>query len=121
MKSPSHPSVDDATKLVADRTWTVTQDPNRRDLAEEAMKLRGDDWADEAQVTGRQLVYSEWRAGAQSVSLMKQPGTGVWTKWTAPTSMREVEPGVSLLLDGRKSNREPQWKVRQKTEGEADA
>jgi hypothetical protein len=121
MKSPSHPSIDDVTKLVADRTWTVTQDPHRRDLAEEAMKLRGDDWADEAQIPGRQLVYSGWGAGAQSVSLMKQPGTGAWTKWTAPTSMREVEPGVSLLLDGRRSNRDPQWKVRQKPEGEADA
>ena len=121
MQSPSHPSVADATKLVADRTWTVTQEPNMRDLAEEAMKERGDDWADKAQVPGRQLVYSDWNAGAQSVSLMEQPGTGAWTKWTAPTSMREVEPGVPLLLDRRTSNRDPQWKVRIKSEGEADA
>lgn len=121
MTSPSHPSVDDATKLVTERAWTVTQDPNRRDLAEEAMKLRGDDWADEAQVPGRQLVYSEWRAGAQSVALMKQPGTGAWTKWTAPTSMREVEPGVSLLLDERRSKFQPQWKARKSVEGESDA
>lgn len=121
MRSPSHPSVVEATKLVSERTWTVTQDPNRRDLTVEAMKLRGDDWADEAQVPGRQLVYSEWRAGAQSVALMKQPGKGAWTKWTAPTSMREVEPGVPLLMDQRRSNSEPNWKVRQRHDGASDA
>jgi hypothetical protein len=67
------------------------------------------------------LVYSEWRAGAQSVALMKQPGKGAWTKWTAPTSMREVEPGVPLLMDQRRSNSEPNWKVRQRHDGASDA
>ena len=119
MRSATHPSIGEATRLVGERTWTVTQDPERRDMAEDAMRSRGDGWAREAQVLGRDFVYSDWRAGPQAVPLLKEPGNGPWTDWTAPTSMREVEPGVSLMLDERRSLVDPPWIARKSGDGGA--
>jgi hypothetical protein len=121
MRNGEHAVVAEAVDLISNRAWTVTQDPNRRQHATEAMKWRSDDWVRSAKVPGRDFVYSKWRAGDRAVSLMKEPGQGEWTEWTAPTSMREVEPGVSLMLDDRISNFDSPWQENTNNDGDNDA
>jgi Helicase conserved C-terminal domain len=53
-------------------------------------------WVREAKVPNRYLGY---RPGANMVGLLRRPDEGDWTQWTCPTSLRDVEPGVRLLLN----------------------
>ena len=52
-----------------------------------------------------QLGYeTEWGQG-DVVALLKKPGLQRWDELTVPMSMREVEPGVSLIMDTRNSTK----------------
>ena len=69
-----------------------------------------DAWAGEASVPNRKLGYRKPRTKDDvTVPLLKQPGTGPWETFTVPTSMREVEPGVGLVLDGTSRDDLPLW------------
>ena len=46
---------------------------------------------------GEVLGYRQKQDG-KTVGLLHQPSEGPWGLWTCPTSLREVEPGVNLLL-----------------------
>jgi len=35
-----------------------------------------------------------------------------WDELTAPMSMREVEPGVNLIMDAAKLDEGPEWQAR---------
>jgi hypothetical protein len=121
MTSPSQPEVTDTTEVVTSRAWDVTDDPDKKALAEAAMKERADDWVKEASVPGRTLVFDKYGAGPTSVPLMGPPGLDAWGKWTVPMSMREVEPGVRLILEDRASSLDPDWQVRLKKDGDEEA
>ena len=71
---------------------------------------RFDQWA--KKVTSREgdLSYDRKR-GSQAVNLLSMPGKDAWSKFTVPTSMREVEPGVNLLLNNEKLPDGPDWKM----------
>jgi hypothetical protein len=112
MTSPSRPEIIGSTDAVTARTWDVTDDPAKKALAEASMKSRADDWAKEASVAGRTLVFDKQGAGPTSVPLMEAPGINPWTTWTVPMSMREVEPGVRLILDDRSTSPAPEWQAR---------
>ena len=63
---------------------------------------RIDRWVKEATRGGRQLGYeTEWGQG-DVFALLRKPGAQRWDELTAPMSMREVEPGVSLIMDDAK-------------------
>ena len=50
---------------------------------------------------------------------MKKPGALAWEKFTVPTSMREVEPGVKLIMDvSNLSDDHPGWQARKKDDEE---
>jgi hypothetical protein len=66
-----------------------------------------DHWAAEATVPGRRLVYS--RARDAEYSLLREPGNRPWDRFTVPTSMREVEPGVGLLMGSSSVEHLPVW------------
>lgn len=59
---------------------------------------------------GRKLGY-EAKSG-DVVALLKKPGAVAWDKFTVPMSMREVEPGVRLIVDDSKIDDQPQWRMK---------
>jgi hypothetical protein len=52
-----------------------------------------------------------YEKGADVTGLLKKPDEGTWERWTAPMSLREVEPEVLLQLDRRDSSADdaPPW------------
>jgi len=55
-------------------------------------------WKAEAAVGQRTLVYQRRGKSDTDVSLLQEPGIEGWSKWTVPTSMRNVETAVPLAL-----------------------
>jgi hypothetical protein len=97
---------------VAERTWEVTEDSTKKSLTEQELKQRADEWAKEAGVGGRTLVYQKYGAGPTAYPLLEAPGVKPWTDWTVPMSMREVEPGVRLVMEDTRSTSDPTWRAR---------
>ncbi|GGV44143.1 helicase [Actinomadura cremea] len=73
---------------------------NARDAVdvERELDTRLDFWARERTVPERVLGYRTPRRSDAVAGLMRQPDGAPWTKTTCPTSLRDVEPGVRLLL-----------------------
>ena len=64
---------------------------------------------------GRILAYE--KRGPEkdkTVALIRSPGIQAWDNWTVPMSMREVEPGVNLVMEDDRSNQDPVWRARPK-------
>src|SRR5205085_2263362 len=102
LTSPSLPAMTSVVDAVTERTWEVTEDSAKKIRATAEMKSRADEWAKEASVSGRVLVYQKFRAGPTAYALLEEPGIKPWSTWTVPMSMREVEAGVNLVMeDGR--------------------
>jgi hypothetical protein len=79
-----------------------------KDRTEQLAKERIDRWVYEAQKGGRTLGYKGKKDG-DTVGLLKSPGPQPWETFTTPTSMREVEPNVSLILGGLEGVDAPKW------------
>lgn len=109
MTTPTNKEFVDVTKLIAARTWDVTNNKSKRDHVDGSMQERGDQWAKDANFPGRELVFDKKGANDTSVALMNAPGLKPWGDWTVPMSMREVEPGVRLILEDRSSKNDPDW------------
>jgi hypothetical protein len=112
MTSPSMSEMSETVQIVSDRTWEVTEDAGKKGLAVAEIKSRADDWAKEAGVGGRTLVYQRYGAGPTAYPLLETPGIKPWTDWTVPMSMREVEAGVRLIMEDDRSNSDPAWRSR---------
>ena len=112
LTSPSRPEVVSTVDSVTERTWEVTEDSAKKNLATAELKSRADEWAKEAAVPGRMLVYQRYGAGPTAYALLEAPGIKPWSKWTVPMSMREVEPGVNLVMEDDRSNQDPDWHPR---------
>ena len=110
--SPSRPEMVSTVESFTARTWEVTEDSTKKNLATAEMKSRADEWAKEAAVPGRVLVYQKYRAGPTAYALLETPGIKPWSMWTVPMSMREVEPGVNLVMEDDRSNNDPAWRSR---------
>jgi hypothetical protein len=54
-------------------------------------------WELEQRVPGRKLAYRSRKDGVTQ-GLLRSPEVGEWQTFTTPTSLRNVEPGVNLLL-----------------------
>ncbi|MCM2449000.1 DISARM system helicase DrmA [Agrobacterium vitis] len=112
MNSPSRPEMTETIRVVSERTWEVTEDSAKKSLTEQELKHRADDWAKEASVGGRALVYQKYGAGPTAYPLLETPGVKPWTDWTVPMSMREGEPGVRLVMEDARSTNDPAWRAR---------
>lgn len=112
MKSPSRSEMLETIDAMSSRTWEVTQNSKKKGLTEAALKARADDWAREAGVGGRTLVYEKRGAGPTARPLISEPSKGSWNDWTAPRSMREVEPEVRLVMEDGRSTGDPAWRPR---------
>ena len=103
----------DAIKVLAMRAGNVAEDNERKLLAENELKERADEWAKEASKGGRILAYE--KSGSEkdkTVALIKSPGVQAWDNWTVPMSMREVEPGVRLIMNTSHITDDREWRVR---------
>ncbi|RCV58157.1 DISARM system helicase DrmA [Marinitenerispora sediminis] len=84
------------------RASVVTGD--RRSTAQVADQLnhRLDIWEARRKKPGVRLVYREPHRNTDAHPLLGQPDGGRWQPTTCPTSLREVEPGIRLILDPRR-------------------
>jgi hypothetical protein len=79
---------------------------------------RFDRWVKEATKGGRRLGYETERRQGDVAGLLKKPGARAWDELTVPMSMREVEPGVQLVMDDMKLPDPPSWRVRLKKDSD---
>ena len=63
----------------------------------DALQQRLDEWSSLQAIEGRRLAYRDRNDGV-TVGLLRGPSISGWTTWTSLTSLRDVEPGVNLLL-----------------------
>lgn len=107
------PEVLEAIDMLVRRAWNVSENRAIEALAERELKERADEWAKEASVPGRTLAYEKrGERAATMVPLIKSPGIHAWDNWTVPMSMREVEPGVRLIMNTGLLTDDHGWKPR---------
>lgn len=109
----------DTINILAARAGNVAEDNARKQLAETELKERADEWAKEVSKGGRILAYE--KRGPEkdkTVALIKSPGLQAWDNWTVPMSMREVEPGVRLIMNTSHITDDHDWKPRPATKDE---
>jgi hypothetical protein len=98
--------------VIENRAWLVTDKREVKDLSSRMLAKRIDRWVEESTRGGRRLGYELEKAAGDVVALLKKPGITRWDEVTAPMSMREVEPGVTLLLDAVPMDEGPAWRNR---------
>lgn len=77
----------------------------------QAVAAKLDQWGGEASKPNRKLGYREPRQKDDvTVPLLTPPGNAPWGPFTVPVSMREVEPGVGLVLDAADDAHLPSWR-----------
>lgn len=97
-------NVTDVTKALQARALTVTELASSGQLTQDMMKERIDRWASEAAKGGRHLAYEKkGKNKDKTVGLLARPSAQSWTEFTVPMSMREVEPGVRLMMNSAKN------------------
>jgi Helicase conserved C-terminal domain len=108
---PDRPEAAEARDLLVGRAWEISHEAALRDLASSELKERLDEWAHEAGKGGRTLAYEKKGPHRDTiVGLLKRPGIQAWDNFTVPMSMREVEPGVSLIMSTiRFGGSDPDW------------
>jgi len=102
LTSSGDPKAQAVVGRLESRAWAVSQAAAVKDRTRQQSRKRIDEWAREAQKGGRTLGYRSMKDG-DTVGLLKTPGSQSWETFTTPTSMREVEPTVALILGGLKS------------------
>jgi hypothetical protein len=111
--------ITDAIAVLVKRAWNVSELASTKTLAEQELKERADEWAKEVGVGGRILAYE--KRGPEkdkTVALIRSPGIQAWDNWTVPMSMREVEPGVRLIMNTSHIADDHDWKPRPQTKDE---
>ena len=111
LDKPDRPEAVEVRDLLVGRAWEISHEAALRDLASSELKERLDEWAHEAGKGGRTLAYEKKGPNrATMVALLKRPGIQAWDNFTVPMSMREVEPGVGLIMSTIKfGGSEPDW------------
>lgn len=107
------PEMTEAIDILVRRAWNVSETTTIKNLAERELRERADEWAKEVSIPGRTLAYEKRGAQAATmVGLVKSPGIHAWDNWTVPMSMREVEPGVRLIMNTGHISEDRGWKPR---------
>ena len=109
LDSNAKPEVVTVKKQISNRAWKVTNKTIRKDAAEAMTADRIDLWVKEATRGGRRLGYEPVRNQGDIIELLKKPGHQPWDKLTVPMSLREVEPGVNLVMDSTNLDAGPSW------------
>ena len=113
LEKSDKPEITDAIDVLVRRAWNVSEAAAIKSLAERELRERADEWAKEVSVPGRTLAYEKRGAQAATmVGLIKPPGIHAWDNWTVPMSMREVEPGVRLIMNTGHISDDHEWRPR---------
>ena len=111
--------ITDAIDVLVKRAWDVSELANIRSLVAQELKERADEWAKKVDQSDRILAYEKrGPRGDRTAALIRPPGIQAWDNWTVPISMREVEPGVRLIMNASYITDGPDWKPRPATEDE---
>ena len=109
-----------ARDRLVDRAWKISHEAAICDLAMTELKKRLDEWATEAGRWPDARLPKE-RPHRPDIPVAATPGIHAWDTFTVPMSMREVEPGVNLVMeDERLSSQDPIWRPRPTLEDDAD-
>jgi hypothetical protein len=65
---------------------------------EQALQQRLDEWEGRKAIEGAKLAYRDKKDGV-TVGLLRGATVSGWGTWTCLTSLRDVEPGINLVLD----------------------
>ncbi len=114
LDAPTNAQAVYARDKLTTRAWDITHENAIRDLASMELMERLDEWATEAAKPGRTLAYEKKGPNKQTtVALLRHPGLQAWDNFTVPMSMREVEPGVRLIMSTTLlPGTEPPWTPR---------
>jgi hypothetical protein len=105
--------ITEAIDVLVNRAWNVSELSSTKHLAERELKERADEWEKEVGVPGRTLAYEKRGPHAATTkNLIESPGIKPWDNWTVPMSMREVEPGVRLIMNTGLITDDHDWKPR---------
>lgn len=89
---------DHIVRYLKRRAENVTGSKATGSVVEQELDTRLDQWDRERRVPGRRLAYDTPGTGDDVAPLLRRPDGTVWRRMTAPTSLRDVEPGIRLLL-----------------------
>jgi hypothetical protein len=106
------PELKSAKESLTNRAWKATSKKAIKDNAEVMISDRSDRWVKEAGKAGRRLGYETERRQGDVAALLRKPGVAAWDEFTVPMSMREVEPGVKLIMDIATLPEPPAWRMR---------
>jgi len=119
LKSSSDPDMATVKEAIVDRTGKV-KDPRTERLAEGMLQERIDEWVAEASRPARRLGYDTKSKQGDVAALLRRPGSDPWSTFTVPMSMREVEPGVRLVMEEKRLDPGPAWKAKPKGENDGE-
>ncbi len=119
LRSSQDPDILAVKERIVDRAGKAKDERIER-LAEGMLQERIDEWAKEATRPGRKLGYDTVGRQGDVAALLKKPGAEPWSLFTVPMSMREVEPGVRLVLEERSLKTPPSWPARPKGEKDGE-
>ena len=106
------PELTSAKESITNRAWKATSTKAIKENTEVMIADRADRWVKEAGKSGRRLGYETQRRQGDVAALLKKPGVAAWDEFTVPMSMREVEPGVKLIMDIATLPEPPAWRMR---------
>ena len=112
--------VDFVQYQLSQRAWKVVNKKEAMKDIEKMIADRIDRWVKEAKRPGRILGYEKKSHHGTVAPLLKKPGIASWDTFTVPMSMREVEPGVRLIMDDHLPQESPPWETRQQNDNDAD-
>ncbi|CZH02565.1 DISARM system helicase DrmA [Legionella pneumophila serogroup 1] len=106
------PALMDVKENISNRAWKATNKKVVKENTEIMIADRADRWVKETKKAGRRLGYEAEKRQGDIAALLKKPGITTWDEFTVPMSMREVEPGVKLIMDSSSLPEPPSWSIK---------
>jgi hypothetical protein len=115
-----HEFIDKALDEIGRRAGLVTSSAEVETFVRQALQARVDEWLAQAgAVTGGAILGYAPRKDGRTRALLKQAAEADWDRFTCLNSLRDVEPGVALVLNDFGMDREPSEPVPAAEEGAA--
>lgn len=111
LENVASPEIISAKDSVSNRAWKATGRKLSKKTVDVMISDRADRWVKEVSKAGRRLGYETERRKGDVAGLLKKPGISAWGEFTVPMSMREVEPGVKLIMDIATLPDPPAWRM----------
>jgi hypothetical protein len=106
-----HPFIEEAIAELKERAGLVTA--NSEIANEVKQRVRGriiDTWLDRVETQAGSVLAYKQKSDGRTVKLLHQPTEKDWDTFTCLNSLRDVEPGVGLILNDYGMDREPKKK-----------